>query len=126
MEHLRHIAPIVAVLLSVIVLAETTDLFGCPDSVIAPSRADTSAALTPDAAPLLTNAGSVMLERYDGPDGTSQERRTVPDCLCQITFVSTATLPSLGAPGERPIDYPSSTPPDDGGVVLVPSPIPLA
>ena len=131
MGRLRHIAPVVAALLAVIVLVETTNLVRCPDDVVTSQTAETgspsdSASLVSDAAPLLEGYVSIGLREHEAPDEPAQgERRVVPTCLCQITFVSTAVLPYLGAPVALPVDHPSSEASTTEGEVFVPSPVPL-
>ena len=123
MVRLRKIAPWIVALLSVIILVETTDLVGCPDQVRSVFASDTSASILPNAGPShLFGADS---DSGTSSDETSRDGRAVPDCLCQMTFVSTAVPPSVGAPVEVSIDFAVSFNSSTGVVVLVPGPIPL-
>lgn len=127
MERLRHIAPLIAALLTVIVFAETTDVFGCPDQPIGTSQSDagTTISLKAADAPLLIERAGVTVHDHDPSGDSSQGKRPVPECLCQITFVSTAVPPALKAPSTLPVSYPIIDVSVAPGEVLVPSPVPL-
>lgn len=127
MERLRHIAPLIAALLTVIVFAETTDVFGCPDQPVRTSQSDagTTTSIKAAEAPLLIERAGVTVHDHNSSDDPSQGKRPVPECLCQITFVSTAVPPALKAPDALSVSYPIIDVTVAPGEVLVPSPVPL-
>jgi hypothetical protein len=127
MEHLRHIAPLIAALLTVIVFAETTDVFGCPDQPVGTSQSDagTRTLLKAADAPLSIERGGVTVHDHDSSDNPSKGTRSVPECLCQITFISTAVPPALKAPDALPVSYLITDVSVAPGEALVPSPVPL-
>ena len=127
MDQLRHIAPIIAALLTLIVFAETTDVFGCPNQPVKTSRSSagqTSSAYALDAAPTGGGARGTVLD-HSSADDSSQGERRVPECLCQITFLSTAAPPAPKARDWHPVSYAIVDISVAPGVVLVPSPVPL-
>lgn len=130
MERLRHIAPLIAALLTVIVFAETTDVFGCPDQPVGTSQSDkhdvgTRTSLKAADAPTPMVDGGLTVHEHDSSDDPSQGRRSVPECLCQITFVSTAVPPALRTPNTLPVSYSIIDVSVAPGEALVPSPVPL-
>lgn len=127
MERLRHIAPLIAALLTVIVFAETTDVFGCPDQPVATSQSDAGMTISLKAAdaPLPIERGGAAVHDHDSSDDPSQGQRPVPECLCQITFVSTAVPPALRTPNTLQVSYPIIDVSVAPGEALVPSPVPL-
>lgn len=122
MVRMRHIAPLIAAMLSVVIFVETSDLFPCPDDAVSTRQVDASTATTSDAAPILLDHTCGGLHDHDG---RSQESCTIAHCLCNVTFVSTAVLPCLGRPTGIGIAYSFSDASVTEGEVLVPSPVPL-
>ncbi len=112
MERLRHIAPLLASLLMVVLAIETTDLVRCADEA-AP-------------VPVTCADGTLKAPPADAAAPASAHHAAAPDCLCHVTFVSTAALPTVGAPGVLAHGYPAYVAVRVEGESSPPGPVPLA
>ena len=116
MNLLRTIAPLFAGLMALLVLGQNTDLIRCADEVggtMAVEHHDGGASGT-DHAP----------EPSHGDDAPHAEG--LPDCLCHVTFVSTAMVPAMPAPSRLTFLYPALAASPVEGESSPPGHVPLA
>lgn len=96
MHRFRLLAPLLAGLLAVVLLVETTDLVRCADE-----RAGEITAHGDD-----SDDHAADSHGHHGPVNDEHRSEHLPDCLCHVVFVPTVAPPTLGAPIEVAFAYP--------------------
>lgn len=122
MVRMRHIAPLIAATLAVVILVEMSNLARCPDDAVSTHQIDAVVLIAPNATPFLVDHVFVTLHDHDG---RTPENSVAAHCLCNIPFISTVANDCLGRPHAIGSAHAVSNGPVTEGEVLVPSPVPL-
>ncbi len=100
MSTLRRILPVLAALLAVIVVIQTTDLVACADEAVAAESSETHTGA-------LASGGHPTPAPGDSHDDSDRDHDgTFADCLCHVVFTPTAVVPEVGVrPAAESVDY---------------------
>lgn len=117
MSLLRRTAPFFAAALALIITVQVTDLVRCADEVRGTVLSHVDGSGDEDA--------HAVPHGHHGPSDDGHDGEHLPDCLCHVIFVPTASLVEVGSPLEVAFHYPAHVGEPAEGEVPPPGHVPI-